>query len=348
MENAFFVTLPSDSSMDTHTGNHGGLFTVELPSTLQLSATDWEVGLSEIAFNQDWPPIFRKDIWLAIDVYRPMVRVRRSAEGQPEFVFEMEEGPPHAEEDELPLLKREKRAVADGWVIGEKEAIEKEEDIPRSYANVETFLTTTVKQLLRAALVKQELALDSYEVKKETHKSDTNEHFLGLKFSTTSRKKFRLVLSPQLLLIIGLNRDQLEERRFLVSDLVGGRLVCESPLGKWPASMERNITSLWVYTNIIRPHIVGHSETPLLRIVDVIKRDNISSSMTRVVRFSPVDYFALVTNDISSIQIGIYNSAGNIPVPFGSPVVVKLHFRRKVPWNVTGNSGAGGTTGRVV
>lgn len=63
---SFYVTAPSNASTNKYKDNNGGKFKFDLPETLYLSS-DWEVGLAEITFRQDWNNIRRDDIWLRID-----------------------------------------------------------------------------------------------------------------------------------------------------------------------------------------------------------------------------------------------------------------------------------------
>ena len=50
---AFYVTLPSNSSMDVFPENTLSNYRVKLPTSLQLSG-EWEVGLVEIAYPHSW------------------------------------------------------------------------------------------------------------------------------------------------------------------------------------------------------------------------------------------------------------------------------------------------------
>ncbi|KAJ8039500.1 hypothetical protein HOLleu_17245 [Holothuria leucospilota] len=50
---AFYLTLPSNSSMDVYPENTLSNYRVKLPTSLQLSG-EWEVGLMEISYNHSW------------------------------------------------------------------------------------------------------------------------------------------------------------------------------------------------------------------------------------------------------------------------------------------------------
>ena len=53
MADSFYVTLPSNSSMDTHPNNTLSHFFVNLPSRLSFEG-DWEVALAEVTYPHRW------------------------------------------------------------------------------------------------------------------------------------------------------------------------------------------------------------------------------------------------------------------------------------------------------
>ncbi len=53
MADSFYVTLPSNSSMDTHPNNTLTHFFVTLPTSLVFEG-DWEVGLVECSYPHRW------------------------------------------------------------------------------------------------------------------------------------------------------------------------------------------------------------------------------------------------------------------------------------------------------
>ena len=54
MSDQFYLTLPSNSSMDLYPDNKISSYKVNLPNTLHLDPLKWEVGLSEIQFVHTW------------------------------------------------------------------------------------------------------------------------------------------------------------------------------------------------------------------------------------------------------------------------------------------------------
>ncbi len=149
----------------------------------------------------------------------------------------------------------------------------------------------------------------------------------------TKRKAVKLEMSDALLKIMGFTRDQLEDGRAFLSN--ASQRIVAGP-SRFQPSLLRGITSLWVYTNIVKPQITGHTFNPLLRVVEVDSSEGTGKNAmgTRVVSFNKPNYFGLNTNTIESISIWITNIGGLEPIIFATPVVCKLQFRRKKPWHV--------------
>lgn len=98
--------------------------------------------------------------------------------------------------------------------------------------------------------------------------------------------------------------------------------------GILPASLNRAIpNSLYIYTDICEPCIVGDVETPLLRVVPVdIKKYNYA----RTKSFNPPQprYIPLIRNSFQTIEIDIRdNLSDRIPFESGT-LIVTLHFKR--------------------
>lgn len=98
--------------------------------------------------------------------------------------------------------------------------------------------------------------------------------------------------------------------------------------GKYPADLYRSIPpSLYVYTDLIEPSIVGDVETPLLRIVP-IDLNNYSYYRTKSVNFSPTRFLPLLRSSFQTIRIDLRDSLGN-PIAFEhGRLIVTLHFKR--------------------
>ena len=88
--------------------------------------------------------------------------------------------------------------------------------------------------------------------------------------------------------------------------------------------MSRGFESLYVYTNVVEPRVVGDSLVPLLRIVPLSGSQGDTVSKT----FQKTQYVPVLCKEFGTIEIDIRDDTGR-PVPFErGKVVVTLHFRR--------------------
>ena len=61
---AFYLTLPSNSSMDYYPDNHAANFKTKLAHEFRLDDGAWEVGLSEIHFTNNYQTVNDNSIWM--------------------------------------------------------------------------------------------------------------------------------------------------------------------------------------------------------------------------------------------------------------------------------------------
>ena len=105
------------------------------------------------------------------------------------------------------------------------------------------------------------------------------------------------------------------------SHVVGSFDVCTSLLRR---RFERGFESLYVYSSIVEPRIVGDKIAPLLRIVPITGRHG---EMVTT-RFDHVQYIPVLSREFGSVETEIRDDTGR-PVPFErGKVTVTLHFRR--------------------
>ena len=189
---------------------------------------------------------------------------------------------------------------------------------------VETGLLPLLRDLLKSANV---TGGEGFEIKVSRKEHVTISLKRGGMLKHTTKMPIRIELSSACLRILGIAQDQLKEGRYLQTDADGA---LSSVTSRFPIKLARSVTSLWVYSNIIKPHITGHMLTPLLRVIPVDK--TAERDISRVLQFDTPYYFSLNVDYIESINISIYNAGGQEPLKFASPVVCKLHFRRRMPW----------------
>ena len=84
--------------------------------------------------------------------------------------------------------------------------------------------------------------------------------------------------------------------------------------------MSRGFESLYVYTNVVEPRVVGDSLVPLLRIVPLSGMQGDTVSKT----FQKTQYVPVLCKEFGTIEI---DTSRSVPFERGK-VVVTLHFRR--------------------
>ena len=90
------------------------------------------------------------------------------------------------------------------------------------------------------------------------------------------------------------------------------------------ADINRGLTALYIYCDILEYVSVGDTKAPLLRIVPVDGRNG--ESIYKV--FGEPRYIPLQKKNFQSIEINIRDDIGN-PIPFETgKLVVTLHFRQ--------------------
>ena len=65
----FYLTLPSNSSMNYFPNNTLTHYTTKLPKIMDLDGT-WEIGLAEIQYPHSWYNVKNKEAWLKVHFYK--------------------------------------------------------------------------------------------------------------------------------------------------------------------------------------------------------------------------------------------------------------------------------------
>ena len=87
------------------------------------------------------------------------------------------------------------------------------------------------------------------------------------------------------------------------------------------------IKSLFVYCDIIKPNLVGDTEVPLIRRVEIPSEKKFGHQIEII--YTRPEYFPLVSHEINSIEIEIKDDANRkVDFAFGR-VYLKLHFRKR-------------------
>ena len=93
-------------------------------------------------------------------------------------------------------------------------------------------------------------------------------------------------------------------------------------------NLQLSLSSLWVYTDIVEPTIVGDSVANLLRIIPVENTAKVGRR-TVVRLYERPHYLKIMNNNIGMVEIEVTTSHGLSPILFKDLIVAKLHFRRR-------------------
>jgi len=93
-----------------------------------------------------------------------------------------------------------------------------------------------------------------------------------------------------------------------------------------PMEIAAGYQTLYLYTDIAYPSLIGDSSSPILRIIEVPKRYKFGETVH--INYEKPHYRKLITNSFETIEISIYDDSGNlIPFQFGR-VALTLHFKK--------------------
>lgn len=90
--------------------------------------------------------------------------------------------------------------------------------------------------------------------------------------------------------------------------------------------MSGEIHSFYIYTNIVKPSLVGDSNIQILRVVPIPGNSEFGEQVVQI--YKNPQYVPLLMTDFDTIEIDIKDDTGNrIPFIFGRSIIT-LHFRR--------------------
>ena len=296
----FYLTLPSNSSAHMFGIQPPGEYRTTLTREVSISPADWEVGLSEIIYPRTWANV--RDAELILHIPAPSVSM------------------PHVDGGLLKYeVTRRKKLVC---------------PIPTArYKSPEHLI-----HIMNAIIV---MALG-----KENHKEGIKliYHEMSGKALVVCDANFILEMNASASIPLGygealrtlLKTDgengALNEKSVITGDhakTVISNLFIFSTLVVDP---NRALSTLYVYTDVVEPQLVGDAYVPLVRtVVDRNEggggRGERGETVSRA--FTNVHYVNASRGKIHDVQVHITDDAGK-RVPFeAGRVVVKLHFRRK-------------------
>lgn len=285
----FFVHLPSNSSESYYPENTRSHFITRLLNKVELKG-DWEVGLSEILFSKTWYNVKDGEYVVVKCIDCKSTRGTDPDKYQTyEYVINISGGNYASMQDLIRELNYQMADYAD-FV-----------ESPMSRGDVEhpnTFVDTVIDKYILWPKFK--------------YNSFNNKVSVGI------RRGLTLSLSDGLCQMLGFRKRELPIKGVDSSpyDIVDGART---------ADINAGLDSFYVYSDILECIPVGHTEAPLLRIVD--SGEEKQGSLVRRHYQSPI-YLPVQKKNFDSIEIDLRTDRGK-PVPFQrGQVVVTLHFRK--------------------
>ena len=93
---------------------------------------------------------------------------------------------------------------------------------------------------------------------------------------------------------------------------------------EFPIDLNQGVHQLYVYCDIVKPHIVGDVKVRLLRIVPR------EEGKLVVKDYNPIQYFPVLTNKFNTIEINIKDDRNELIRFNRGKVIATLHFRKTV------------------
>ena len=248
MASQFYLTLPSNSSMEYFPANTLTNFKTKLAQPIELTG-EWEVALSEFQYPRSWYNL-RKG--LDSHIYH-----RSGGEG-----YFLSSGVPH------------------GYYRSVKEFVSAVNKTLKTNVNGDIWFT--YNQLTR-------------------------------KMTVHVKNKAKLFLSDRFASMVGFDEKELEIAKNT-----------EAPL---PVDLEAGFHTMYLYTDIVEPQLVGDSKVSLLKVVKCSGEfgENVNVS------FPNLQYVPVSVKSFETIEIDIKDDTQEkVPFEFGK-VIVTLHFRQRRP-----------------
>ena len=273
---------------NTHHGDKPEDYCIRLPGKLKLSG-QWQVALTEISFPHTW-----NNISSTFDTTDPEMEYKNK------ILIALRQG------DQLHCY------VEPGYygspyelLVGVKRAIK---------TAIDTFITEEGgEEKLRLG------GLDSVNISK-FHKCVTAWHdnvSKRVKVGLSNDYVSWVVISRHIQYMLGLESNYMESW--------GDDPNPKVYTAKFPPDITGGLDSLYVYSDIVQPQIVGNTYAPLLRFCHITGGHG---ETVNTIFYAPY-YIPVLVNEIDKIDIKIKTDTG-IPVPFlFGNVICKLHFKKK-------------------
>jgi hypothetical protein len=297
----FYLTLPSNSSLDFFPNNTLTEFTTKLADTIELT-DEWEVGLAEIMFPRSWYTIPKEGLIMEIDYRRCDIvwqfqqankrdyerTYRRRWEGENEPIIDS----PEEEEYEDTTVRVK---INGGFYFSMEELTDE-----MNHATIQEF--SKLEKTITPPITPPEF----------TYKPITR------RIHITLPAGMRIEFPPLLETILGLSYSQNPICHNFISKekkTIRGDLSCD---------LQTGIHALYVYCDLLQFTHVGDIKAPLLRVVD--SGGEAGDVVTRY--YEKPRYIPLQKKTFDTIEIVIRDDLGERILFENGKVLLTLHFRR--------------------
>lgn len=288
----FYLTLPSNSSVNFYPGNTLTRFTTRLHDTVELNG-EWEMGLSEIQFPRTWYNIPTGESWISFEGFEidDVVNV-------PQRVYD-----PRSMDTSPPIER-----VTVNMPAGHYSTLAKVIDVLN--VSIIAAFDKTIKEWVSVGITKN--------ITRRPPSFKYNER--SGKVYATLPKLMTAKMSPVMETILGFASKQ---NPIPVKQLPEG--VDEHVVkGMLVGDVHGGIHNMFVYCDLLEHVPVGDTKAPLLRVVET--RGEYKEQIVK--SFDQPRYVPVQKKTFDSIEIDIRTDAGK-SVPFESgKLVLTVHFRR--------------------
>lgn len=298
----FVVVLPSNSNLDTHPKNRPDEYEVRLFRGVDLQG-DWEVALLNIQYPHNWFDVVEKTTihW--------MYTSRRTTMTAQDIAYRLKLG----YQVEFKTCVLELLSPDDADYRHSANTI-----WPGHFSSAQEFgdyISRTIENNLKAAKLRQTPSV-KYSFDFETRAGSFHTSYGTLLMFTSS------TYLPDLL---GIKADAITPRE--IDDISAVEIPQLYMFGGPSKSNFAKIDSIYVYTDVVKPQLVGDVEAKLLGIIPVRMR----SEETQFFSFDQPLFLPVKKTSFSTITIKLRSSRGQaIPFPkYSKEVIVTLKFRRR-------------------
>ena len=303
-ENEFQLTLPSNASITFSPDNKPANYTTTLPSPISLEG-EWEVALIDIQYPHNWMNI-TNDVYII-------------------FLFDIKSKDKGIRDLLTAVLSdyriKYNKELTEAYKLLKDDAVKVERGalmtlcarIPKGYySNVEELITT----------INQEIQ-DSFSGRPEfpSEREKTKEVNLIYRYNPIERnvQGFQQGMEglPEIICLDKQVKSLLDQAKAKLSE--------DTQLHTSSKLLLNTISSIYIYTDIIKYQFVGDVKVPLLGVLPVQGLDGEQQYWS----FNPPYYIPLALSTLSSVNIHLADDKGDeIPFFGDGKVVARLHFRR--------------------